>query len=408
MDEQDVCDGCKNEMAFLETLAFFGMQQNTIVLRPDLLRKARKESKCSFSKDPHLLNIDLLKSLPCRGTGTENETEKDHCFVHLSFQECYAARYLIKALHYGPREKAIEFIQHQKYNRRFSLLFRFVSGLAVQNKCQETIKFFWHTIIEAPLDLVGIRHIQLVMNCFDGVEHNLDFPYRSLFLSWIQVWIRHVLQSDNLVLQDHLTSTLESCISIMYDSTIQTTFTHLLGTYERLKHQIRVEYGHLRLQIDQRLPFSSDIINRLSIRIPETRTHGTATIYPFEITAATSAEIDHLVIALEDENPVVRWSACDAVGKIGKKAGTSAVLYRLAVTLADDDWEVRRSACDAIRSIVTKAGTSALLNRLVVALADENSVVRLNACRAVGSIGEKEATSAMVDRLTITITDPDW
>ena len=440
MDEQEVYNDCKNEMAFLETLAFLGMKQNAIVLRPDLLKKARDESKCSFTKNPHLLNIGLLKSLPCGGTGTENETEKDHCFVHLSFQEFYAARYLVNTLHHGPREKAIKFIQHQKYNRRCTLLLRFASGLAVETECNETIKLFWDTILEAPPDLIGIRHIQLVMNCFDEVVHNPDFPYRSLFLNWVQYWIKHMLQSANLVLQDYMATTLKSCISIMNDSIIQTTLIHVLENHARLKQHILLNYGHRLLETDPRSAFSCHSIDQSRIRISETRTHGTAPLSSFDETAARSAEIgrlvvalkdqcwelrtkacdalgrigeqagtdeviNRLVIALKDENPVVRCSACDAVGKIGKKAGTSAVLDQLTLALADHDWEVRRSACDAVGSIGEKAGASAVIDRLVVALGDNKSVVRLSACKAVSCVGEKAGTIAVIDQLVVSFGD---
>ena len=175
------------------------------------MSKVKKGSSCSFADNPHLLNIGILKSFAHQGTGIQVEASKEHYFVHLSFQEYFAARYLINALQLGPREKAIEFIQHQKYNRRFALLLRFASGLAPESNCPETIEVFWETIQAEPLDLVGIRHMQLVMSCFDEVLTNTDFPYWRQLLDWVHAFMEHILNSENLVPQEHLRDALQPC-----------------------------------------------------------------------------------------------------------------------------------------------------------------------------------------------------
>ncbi|CAF4236350.1 unnamed protein product, partial [Rotaria sordida] len=49
------------------------MESNTILLGPDLIRKAKNETKCSFIDHPHLLNLGILKSSTQHGTGTRIE-----------------------------------------------------------------------------------------------------------------------------------------------------------------------------------------------------------------------------------------------------------------------------------------------------------------------------------------------
>ncbi|CAF0987406.1 unnamed protein product [Adineta steineri] len=90
--KSDVYEDCKIELAFLESIAFYGMKNNSIILRSALLEKAQNETECRLVKYPHLLNIGLLKSMNYYGTGTLIEIQKDHYFVHLSFQEYFAAR----------------------------------------------------------------------------------------------------------------------------------------------------------------------------------------------------------------------------------------------------------------------------------------------------------------------------
>lgn len=79
------------------------MESRAIILSPKLLEEAEIESNCSLTYHPYLLNIGVLKSLTHHGTGTQIETDKDHYFVHLSFQEYFGARYLINALRSGSR-----------------------------------------------------------------------------------------------------------------------------------------------------------------------------------------------------------------------------------------------------------------------------------------------------------------
>ncbi|CAF3846095.1 unnamed protein product [Adineta steineri] len=80
--ENDVYEICKNELAFLERLAFLGMESNTIILSPTLLQKARNDTNCSLAENRHLLNIGLLKSFTqYRGIGMRIEAKKDHYFT---------------------------------------------------------------------------------------------------------------------------------------------------------------------------------------------------------------------------------------------------------------------------------------------------------------------------------------
>ena len=113
LSQDDVHRRCEKELTFLESLAFNAMKSNTIILRPNLLKKALNEAKVSLHDHPNILNIGILKSFHKRGVGIQVETGKDHYFVHLSFQEYFAARYLMNALSGSSDQKkiAIEFIQ---------------------------------------------------------------------------------------------------------------------------------------------------------------------------------------------------------------------------------------------------------------------------------------------------------
>ena len=168
MTKEDVYEHCHKELAFLESLAFAGMESNNIVLRPNLLRMALTESKCSLQGQPYLLNIGILKSLDYQLIGTHIEVDKAHYFLHLSFQEHFAARYLVKALQgdTSQNKKAINFIKNHKYNQRFESVFTFASGLLNTSHAELCINSFWDIILGEPFDLIGLRHVQLIMVLF--------------------------------------------------------------------------------------------------------------------------------------------------------------------------------------------------------------------------------------------------
>ncbi|CAF1580176.1 unnamed protein product, partial [Rotaria magnacalcarata] len=102
---QDVYDKCNAELQFLEYLAFKGMQCDEIMLTPAILKEAKDDLKSLAIDIPQILKMGILKSYDDTATGTQNQTEKQHYFVHLSFQEHLAARHLLKLPIDEPTEK---------------------------------------------------------------------------------------------------------------------------------------------------------------------------------------------------------------------------------------------------------------------------------------------------------------
>ena len=405
MNQQEVYHQCKNEMAFLESLAFLGMERNVIVFRPKLLAEASVESKCSSTSHGQLLNMGLLKSVEHHGTGTRILAEKDHYFVHLSFREYFAARYLIKALQSGSRQKAIAFIQRQKYNRRFTLLFRFVSGLAVESECGEKIKLFWNTILDEPVDMVGIRHIQLVMSCFDEVLHSTDFPYQQRFLTWVHNWIKHVLSSNNNVLCDYLAESLQTCTSIVNEPITQDALIRLLQMDESSTKRAILQLLQNLPHMEPQLALLSTIFKQLEISNTSLQISTLCTLRSYAEKTETRQVLDRLVNALEDENTDIRSNACTIVMSMGEKAPTSAVLDCFEIALEGKNWDVRSKTCRALLGMGARAAISAALDHLIIGINDASLTVRWGPTEAVGNIDEKTATSGVLDRLIIGLDD---
>ena len=339
-DREKITAACQEELRFLETLAFKAMESSNIILPPELLTQAATESMCSLANKPQLLNIGILRSYENRRTGTNIETEKQHYFVHLSFQEYFAARHLLQGLKSSDASKAIKFINQHKYNQRYTLVFIFASGLLAQTEYQTCMDLFWSTVQGEPKDLVGLRHIKLLIECIDehGTTNSSFSPQHDDSLDSIAQWLQTSICEKPHVISQHLSQSLRRTISIGKESRLQSKLVQLMQSQET----------HIKVH-------TMDIIFNLPILAPQDKF------------------LSEILLALDDEDEDVRYNACRALGSIGEKAEINEVIHRLIDALHDKHSKVREGACEALGAIGEKAATNEIINRLIDALHDEYS-----------------------------------
>ena len=355
---------CRTELQFLEHLAFKAMENNEILLSPALLEETENEMEQSLADHPQLLNIGILKSYDIQPTGNRVETNKQHYFVHLSFQEHFAARHLVRTLQCSNNKKALDFIHNHKYNQRFALVFVFASGLLTQPKYKSAMHAFWATIQEEPLDLVGLRHIKLITECIDEIISQTVFKDSSYYLKKISKWLGICARQKAPAITKHLSQSLERATSVVNTSLIQ--------------HRLRVLLG------------PNDWVIKLNIL---------KVLSNVSITEVTAELLSTISATLRDEEKHLRKYACEALGKIGRKAETIEVIAALVGATHDEDEHVRNEAYKALRKINEKAATSEVIAALLGTIRDENDNVRMYACEALGKIGEKAATNEMIAAL---------
>lgn len=379
MTKEDVYTHLHKELAFLESLAFNGMESKSIILPPKLLRIASQESGCSLQHQSNLLNIGILKSLDYKPIGTCIEADKNHYFPHLSFQEHFAARYLIKALNSVPAEKkkAIECIEINKYNQRFELVFIFASGLLIECNDQQSINLFWDTLLREPLDLIGIRHQYILISCFEEAGCRKSIPKYCQSMNLIIKWIKYSLSTKHYASTDkhsysqyHLLVALISSPSLVNQPEILDTLSKLYKDNDSLiKRRV--------------LQFISDLqISNLYLLL-----------------------IQLHLISLNDQKNEVRSEACVALGKMDEKAATNEVINRPLVLLDDTNVEVRRSARNVLGGMGENAATTEVINRFMILLGDSNDEIRVSACNVLGGMGEKVAANDVINKLAIPLGD---
>ncbi|RAL09110.1 uncharacterized protein BO97DRAFT_480255 [Aspergillus homomorphus CBS 101889] len=105
-----------------------------------------------------------------------------HYFTHLIFQEFFAAAYFVQYWIEGKPLFIVEFdrvcrkelapmelIQNEKYNMRYNVMWRFVSGLLSAQANLSKLIDFLRALDSEPRDLLGPRQLTLMMHCFHEI-----------------------------------------------------------------------------------------------------------------------------------------------------------------------------------------------------------------------------------------------
>ena len=231
--QEDINEQYRKELEFLETLAFIAMVNNTVLIRKELLQKVMKETQCFLRTNPQILNIGILKSYDSGATGNRFESEKHHYFVHLSFQEYFAARYVCKALKDPADQTVMRLIQTQKYDRHFVLMLAFASGLLINADDDATLNRFWDLLHNQCRDLIGFRHLQLLIPCIDEGCCSDSIEKKDQIIDYVTNWIQYILSLKHCVLQERLQYLFRTCTSLAEQPAIQNILLQQLQTADQ-------------------------------------------------------------------------------------------------------------------------------------------------------------------------------
>ncbi|KAI1116608.1 hypothetical protein F5Y14DRAFT_48711 [Nemania sp. NC0429] len=162
------------EIKILENLGFSGMHNNVVEFRPehrDGIRELVKPSKDDDVFDERLGKLSFLRS----SEPLASIRQRSYHFLHLTFQEFFAARYFARQWQAGDdleyqdfktkqpsKINPHAFLKQEKYTGRYNIFWRFTAGLLPCDKVPD----FFKAIDQEPVDLVGLTHHQLVMHCF--------------------------------------------------------------------------------------------------------------------------------------------------------------------------------------------------------------------------------------------------
>ncbi|XHG04083.1 hypothetical protein AWENTII_007364 [Aspergillus wentii] len=172
----------RDEMNVIELLAFNGLYHNINEFDHSCRTKVFRQMPTTSASV-----LDRLSFMRTSDSSLRNE-DRNHYFIHLTFQEFFAAQYFVRCwienkplicLKLNPgAESSIStgaLIEREKYNGRYDIMWRFVSGL-LQAEDEDELSRFLQKLDDQPRDLLGTVHSRLLMHCFSEVSGSDSNP----------------------------------------------------------------------------------------------------------------------------------------------------------------------------------------------------------------------------------------
>lgn len=131
----------------------------------------------SLSLESNLDAISLVR--------VENSSQrmKNYAFAHLTFQEFFAAQYLVRHPH---PSRLRNLVRSNKYCRQWRSVWNFVAGLLSSNP--ERLEEFFELLQQEPRDLFGEYHTGLLIDCTSESGSGLVGRCREMVFNSISQW----------------------------------------------------------------------------------------------------------------------------------------------------------------------------------------------------------------------------
>jgi DNA-binding transcriptional regulator YiaG len=376
-------------------------------------------------------NMSFLRS----SSPLDEMLNQSYHFIHLTFQEYFAAKYFVQKWQAGKNIECIDlesnnyrcltmsceaFIQQHKYDSRYHIMWSFVTGLMNDDGEDKNVERFLQAIEQEPVDLPGPAHQRLIVQCLSQAVSLPVVPIRSRWEQRLKRWIlfeldlfgHSALVSESNFPASILDDTFQSCCDdgrkIDLLRSLEYTANNISETTLMAVAKTKAQNPELRGATVQALGRQSNLSDSTVAALTGLLSDGDPRVRSSAITAIrgqsnlSDSTVAALTGLLSDEDPGVRSSAITAIrGQSNLSDSTAAALTGL---LSDEDPRVQRSAIDAIR------GQSNLSNSTVAALtgllSDGDSRVRRAAINAVG--GQSNLSDLTVAALTELISSNDW
>ncbi|HJD55855.1 MAG TPA: NACHT domain-containing protein [Rickettsia endosymbiont of Pyrocoelia pectoralis] len=184
----------KNIMSFLEQIAYESINSTGKLVESKLVER---------KKDT--LDIDEIIE-----QGLLRREGKNYQFIHLTFQEYLAARYLKNKLaNEEEKSKTASFIGERRNEPKYLMTMKFLAGIVSNNDSQELTEIFWQSVtcnVNGILELGIERKIILLMHLLAQSEIDSRIPHLKQIqeliddtvLKDIISWEQHIIESGYL------------------------------------------------------------------------------------------------------------------------------------------------------------------------------------------------------------------
>ncbi len=396
--ESDVEALMSAELQYLGYVAFKGLEDSIkiefSVRELNQYRGAFNITALAGTKLPLRFTTDLKKTSYLHTLDVErSESKRSYHFIHLTFQEFFAAKFLahhLQAYSQAPGMSGLvlssaqlhTFIVAHKYDPRYEVVWLFTAGLLKGTG----LEHFFTELEAVPRDLIGGRHQQLVMGCLSEARPQLNKTTIKKLESALMQWVDFELKcSGSGVSELGRQKAFPECLLL---ASLDQRASNKKQIIQTLGARFTLSDGALLALINALRDENNFIGNAAAMVLIMQKT-------------LTDSTISALNQALQGSNEQIRSTVAWVIEahKNPPEAAISSLLY----DLRDEDKDVRGAAAKALgeQEMLLEVAISALIN----ALQDEEKDIRVVAAEVLGK--QETLPEAAIAALTRALQDDD-
>ncbi|CAF5010210.1 unnamed protein product, partial [Rotaria socialis] len=200
-----------------------------------------------------------------------------------------------------------------------------------------------NTIESEPRDLIGMYHIQLIIQLFDELACCKNYQNLDKHLRDIYNWFQFVIKQTNKVIQSNVVNTLANSTTLSKLTYFRETLISMQGDSSTNQTQCVNE------------DFDDNTVHTLIHTLRDSkwsqRLIASKTLVMMGEKAATKDTLLALIDLFRNTDKNARDVARYTLIKISSNAAAEDLINVLLAALQDPEWLVRKTACSAIRAI---------------------------------------------------------